>query len=159
MRIPQTFVGDWLLETQLQLPSPIDEVFSFFSNAHNLSEITPPFVKFSVLNTAPIQMHEGALIDYRLKIHGIPIRWRTEIVTWEPKHRFVDIQLRGPYRRWHHEHLFEPNEHGTLCIDRVTYGVPGGWLIQKLFVGKDVERIFKFRHHRLLEIFEGPTQT
>lgn len=134
----------------------MDEVFEFFSNAGNLGALTPPWVEFQILTPVPIPMRAGALIDYRLRIHGLPIRWRTEITEWEPGHRFVDEQRRGPYRMWVHEHLFEQHADGTLMRDLVRYAVPGGEFIHRLFVRRDVERIFDFRRARMLEIFGQP---
>ncbi len=145
--------GTWFLETVLDLPRPVEEVFPFFADAFNLQRITPPFLDFSVTTPGPIDMHPGVQIDYRLRLRGIPMKWRSEITVWEPNRRFIDTQIRGPYRLWHHEHLFEPTDNGTRVIDRVTYAVPGGWLIQKLVVGRDVERIFDYRHTQLLELF------
>jgi ligand-binding SRPBCC domain-containing protein len=144
--------GAFCLEAECVLPLPIDEVFDFFQDAHNLEALTPPFLKFQVLTPRPIEMHAGTLIDYKLKLHGIPIRWRTQILEWNPPHGFVDDQLKGPYRQWHHTHRFEPVEGGTRCTDRVLYRVPGGALIQKWFVGPDVERIFRFRGEQMMAI-------
>ncbi len=140
-------------EDELWLPRSRDEVFPFFADARNLSEITPPWVQFQVLTPAPIVMQPGALIDYRIRVHGLPIRWRTEITEWNPPHRFVDVQLRGPYTLWHHTHMFEEKNGGTLCIDKVTYRPRGGAIINRLFVRKDVQRIFAYRRKRLLELF------
>jgi len=140
-------------EDELWLPRGRNEVFPFFADARNLSEITPPWVQFQVLTPAPIVMQPGALIDYRIRVHGLPIRWRTEITEWDPPHRFVDVQLRGPYTLWHHTHMFEEQDGGTLCIDKVTYRPRGGAIINRLFVRKDVQRIFAYRRKRLLELF------
>jgi ligand-binding SRPBCC domain-containing protein len=139
---------------ELLLPRPRAEVFPFFSEARNLEELTPPWLKFEVLTPSPIEMREGLLIDYRIKIHGIPIRWRTEIVEWDPPHRFVDTQLSGPYKLWHHTHTFEERDGGTLCRDEVRYWPRGGVLMNWLFVRADVERIFAYRQKRLREIFK-----
>lgn len=143
--------------TEVGLARPIEEVFAFFADAHNLESITPAFLRFHVLTPAPIPMAAGTLIDYRLSLRGVPIRWRTRIDVWEPVHRFVDLQLRGPYRLWHHEHTFESIPGGTKCRDVVTYAVPGGpgveRLIERLFVRRDVERIFRYRRERLVERF------
>ena len=98
-------------------------------------------------------MQTGTLIDYRIRIHSIPIRWRTEIVEWNPPHRFVDVQLRGPYTFWHHTHTFEVRDGGTLCRDQVRYRPRGGRLMNWLFVRRDVERIFAFRHEKLHQMF------
>lgn len=138
---------------ELWLPRPRPEVFTFFADARNLEAITPPWVNFQVLTPGPITMEVGTLIDYRLRIHGFPFRWRTEITAWDPPFRFADTQLRGPYRRWVHTHIFEDSNGGTLCRDEVSYAVLGGALIERLFVRRDVERIFAFRQeamHRLL---------
>jgi ligand-binding SRPBCC domain-containing protein len=97
------------------------------------------------------------LIDYRLKIRGFPAKWRTRISEWQPPFRFVDEQIRGPYRRWHHEHTFEEKDGGTLCRDRVQYDMIGGALINWLLVRRDVETIFAYRRKKLLEIFGEPT--
>jgi ligand-binding SRPBCC domain-containing protein len=141
------------LESELWLPRPLDEVFAFFSNAHNLDRITPPWLHFQVLTPPPIPMHVGQRIDYRLRVRGVPIRWQSEITAWEPPHRFVDEQRRGPYRAWIHEHTFEAQDGGTLARDLVQYAVLGGALVNRLFVARDVERIFAFRSEMLREIF------
>ena len=143
-------------EDELWLPRGRNEVFPFFADARNLSEITPPWVQFQVLTPAPIVMQPGALIDYRIRVHGLPIRWRTEITEWDPPHRFVDVQLRGPYTLWHHTHMFDEKGGGTLCIDKVNYRPRGGAIINRLFVRKDVQRIFAYRRKRLLELFPAP---
>jgi ligand-binding SRPBCC domain-containing protein len=98
-------------------------------------------------------MHVGQRIDYRLRVRGVPIRWQSEITAWEPPHRFVDEQRRGPYRAWIHEHTFEAQDGGTLARDLVQYAVLGGALVNRLFVARDVERIFAFRSEMLREIF------
>ena len=142
-------------ESSVWLPRPLDDVFAFFSDAHNLEILTPPWLKFEVLTPRPIDMAVGVTIDYRLRVHGIPIRWRSEIAAWEPPHRFVDRQLRGPYRLWDHEHRFREERGGTVAEDRVLYAVPGGTLIHRLFVARDVEKIFAFRSEKLRELFGG----
>ena len=98
-------------------------------------------------------MHQGLRIDYRLKLHGVPLRWQSEISAWEPPTRFVDTQIHGPYRRWVHEHRFEEQAGGTLVLDAVDYAVYGGKWIERLFVSRDLNRIFEFRRQKLLEIF------
>ena len=145
--------GEFLFAAELWLPRSREEIFPFFADARNLQRITPPWLSFEVLTPEPITLRAGTLIDYRLKIHGFPLRWRTEIAEWEPPRRFVDTQLRGPYRLWHHTHTFEERDGGTLCGDRVRYRVPGGALVHALFVKRDVARIFEFRRLKLLEIF------
>jgi ligand-binding SRPBCC domain-containing protein len=142
-------------EMEQWLPRPRTEVFPFFADAANLQAITPPWLDFKVVMPGPITMRPGALIDYRLKLRGIPIGWRTEISVWEPPFRFVDRQLKGPYRQWIHEHTFEEKDGGTLCRDRVDYAVPGGTLVNRLFVRRDVETIFAFRREQLDRLFAG----
>jgi ligand-binding SRPBCC domain-containing protein len=133
---------------------PLEQVFSFFSDAMELERITPGFLQFKVLTPPPINIQEGTLLDYRLKLHGIPIKWRTEICVWEPPFRFVDQQLRGPYRRWYHEHQFEEIDGKTRVLDDVHYIPRGGSLIHNFLVKPDLEKIFGFRQDRLREIFD-----
>jgi ligand-binding SRPBCC domain-containing protein len=142
-----------IFTTEILLPAPRDGVFPFFADAMNLEEITPPWLAFSVLTEPPIEMRVGALIDYSLKLRGLPIRWRTEISAWDPPFSFVDRQLKGPYRRWIHTHTFEEVYGGTRVIDEVDYAAPGGWLVDRLFVRKEVRRIFGYRHGKLVERF------
>jgi ligand-binding SRPBCC domain-containing protein len=139
--------------SELLVPRPLTEVFPFFADARNLEELTPDWLSFTVLTPDPIPMAVGTTIDYRLAWRGIPLRWRSEIAAWDPPHLFIDRQLRGPYRLWHHEHRFEEVDGGTLVIDDVEYAVWGGALAVNLGVRRDVERIFAFRSERLGEIF------
>ena len=140
-------------KTQQTLEQPISEVFEFFSDAHNLAMITPPWIRFEVLTPAPIQMSPGTLIDYRLRLHGIPIRWQSEITEWNPPHAFADEQRRGPYRYWRHTHTFDETENGVLIGDSVEYAIWGGGLVNKLLVRRDIEKIFAYRTMQLDEIF------
>jgi len=149
---------EFTLQTELWLARPRSEIFPFFAEASNLEALTPPWLQFEVLTPAPIEMRVGALIDYRIRVHGIPIRWRTEIAEWRPPHRFVDVQLRGPYTLWHHTHTFEEREGGTLCLDHVRYRPRGGVLVNWLFVRRDVERIFRYRQQRMREFFGGEAE-
>jgi ligand-binding SRPBCC domain-containing protein len=135
------------------LPRPVDEVFPFFADAHNLETLTPGWLRFDVLTPRPIPMAVGTTIDYRLRWRGIPLRWTSEIAAWEPPHRFVDRQIRGPYRLWHHEHRFTEADGGTRVVDEVAYAVWGGSLVNRLGVARDVERIFAYRQRVLDEIF------
>ena len=128
---------------------PLEAVFAFFADAGNLERLTPPWLHFEILTPSPVDMHEGTLIDYKLRLHGIPIRWQSRIVVWEPPYRFVDRQVHGPYRRWVHTHTFQSQAGGTLVTDMVDYAVPGGDLIQRYFVGPDLERIFDYRAREL----------
>lgn len=140
-----------ICEVHLQAPRP--KVFEFFSDATQLERLTPPWLKFSVLTPAPIEMREGTLIDYKLCVHGIPLRWQSRISCWEPPFRFADEQVRGPYQHWHHLHTFEKDGQGTICRDEVNYSFLGGKLMHTLFVKRDLEKIFAFRTQVLQQIF------
>lgn len=143
------------LERVQFIPRPRSEVFSFFSDATNLERITPPFLHFRIVTPTPIDIHEGALLDYRLSLFGIPFAWRTRIEVFEPDRRFIDNQIRGPYRLWRHLHEFEEADGGTRMLDRVEYDVPFGPLgnlARALFVTRTVERIFDFRAQTISEL-------
>jgi hypothetical protein len=140
-------------KSELWLPQPRQDVFVFFADAGNLETLTPPWLNFEILTPLPIVMRVGALIDYKLKVRGVPIKWQTEITQWQPPFRFADQQNRGPYRQWLHEHRFETKDNGTLCLDEVRYAVLGGWLVNFLLVRRDIQRIFEFRRQKLLKIF------
>ena len=141
--------------SELWLARPIQEVFAFFSNAANLETLTPPWVHFRILTPQPVAMGVGARIQYRLRLRGLPVRWESKITAWDPPHRFVDQQIRGPYRLWYHEHIFLERAGRTGVRDHVTYAVPGGSLINSLIVAPDVRRIFAFRTEKLRELFAG----
>jgi ligand-binding SRPBCC domain-containing protein len=127
------------------LPGTPEQVFPFFADAANLEAITPPWLRFRIVTPGPIEMREGALIDYRLRLRGVPIRWRTRIDEWEPGVRFVDRQLSGPYKLWHHTHEFAPTaDGGTLMRDTVRFEVPFARLAMPL-VSRDLKRIFDHR--------------
>jgi ligand-binding SRPBCC domain-containing protein len=143
------------IESEILLPAPIGEVWPFFSNARNLERLTPPLLRFEVLTPDPIEMAVGTRIDYRLHVRGVPIRWQSEITAWEPPHRFVDRQRRGPYKCWIHEHTFAVEGGGTRARDFVHYDHLGGRLVNRLLVGPDVRRIFAYREKALHEVF-GP---
>jgi ligand-binding SRPBCC domain-containing protein len=140
-------------ESKLLVPRIREEVFDFFSNALNLESLTPPWLRFHVVTPTPIEMAAGTEIEYRLKVHGIPMAWRSRITVWEPPQRFVDEQLKGPYRLWIHEHRFVEHSGGTVCEDHLRYAPIGGSIVNRLVVEKDVKRIFAYRSERLLEIF------
>jgi ligand-binding SRPBCC domain-containing protein len=143
------------LTCEIRLPRPLEEVFPFFSDARNLEELTPPWLRFHVETPPPIVIAEGTLIDYRLRVRGVPVRWQSEIAAWAPPLRFVDRQRRGPYRLWLHEHTFERIGDETLVRDRVDYTARGG-VIAGWIVSRDLRRIFGYRHARLAEIFASP---
>jgi uncharacterized protein (TIGR01777 family) len=145
-----------LYTTSLWVPAPLEKVFPFFSDEKNLERLTPPLLNFHVEKKSTEKIMAGTLIDYKLKIHGVPTKWRTLIEIWDPPHRFVDTQTSGPYSRWHHTHLFEPLAGGVLMTDRVHYRLPMGplgrtfglWLVKK-----DMAEIFRYRQKIIKELF------
>jgi ligand-binding SRPBCC domain-containing protein len=141
--------------SEIWLPVAAEELFPFFADARNLEAITPPWLNFKVI-TPNVVMGEGTLIDYRLSLRGIPLRWRTRINLWQPPHRFVDEQIRGPYRQWIHEHIFEPRDGGTLVRDHVRYAVLLDFFVHDWLVRPDIEKIFAFRNRTLKELFAKP---
>jgi ligand-binding SRPBCC domain-containing protein len=146
------------LKREQLLPAPPDEVFDFFSDAHNLAAITPPWLHFRVVTAAPIAMRPGTLIEYRLRLHRLPVNWLTRIESWLPGRRFEDRQVRGPYRLWHHTHTFEPCDGGTRVRDLVRYAMPLGplgRLAHAAVVRRDLERIFDFRRDAVAAAFGG----
>jgi ligand-binding SRPBCC domain-containing protein len=144
---------EFTLEREQSIDLPLQEVFAFFSDAHNLAVITPEWLRFEIVTPEPIEMRMGTLIDYKLRLRGIPLKWQSEITAWEPPHRFVDEQRRGPYRYWIHEHTFDAaGPRRTIVRDRVRYDVPGGRPVQRLFVQPDLERVFDYRARKLDEI-------
>jgi ligand-binding SRPBCC domain-containing protein len=138
-----------LLEREQRLERPLAEVFGFYGDARNLERITPPWLGFEVTTAGPIEMGVGTLIEYRLRLHRVPVRWRTRIETWEPPRRFVDVQVKGPYSLWEHTHEFEEDGPGaTLIRDRVRYAIPFGplgELADRVLVRRDLRQIFDYR--------------
>jgi ligand-binding SRPBCC domain-containing protein len=138
-----------LLEREQRIRLPIGEAFAFYGDAINLELITPPWLGFEVITPRPIEMGVGTLIEYRLRLHRVPVRWRTRIEAWEPPHRFVDAQVRGPYSLWEHTHTFEEDgPEATIIRDRVHYSIPFGplgELADRLLVRRDLKQIFDYR--------------
>lgn len=139
-----------------QVARPLPEVFDFFSRAENLEVLTPPWLNFKILDVTPQPIQQGTLINYSLRVHGILLRWASEITKWEPPHCFVDLQLRGPYKIWRHEHRFQARDGGTLISDTISLALPLGFLGQlayKIKVQSDVQQIFAFRENKIHTLF------
>lgn len=143
---------------EIEVSRSLPDVFAFFAEAGNLEEITPPWLKFRVLTAHPVEMKEGAKIAYSLRIHGVPMRWLTQIECWEPPLSFVDVQLKGPYRLWRHTHRFSRKGDRTVLADTVEFALPFGMLgdlVYHLQVARDVDRIFDYREQRIKERFNS----
>jgi ligand-binding SRPBCC domain-containing protein len=150
MTIYQIYRKQWV-------PHDVQRVFAFFSRAENLESLTPPFLRFHIARK-PLRMEAGARLDYRLRVHGLPVRWKTIIERWDPPHEFVDVQEKGPYRLWHHTHRFWSENGGTCVEDRVRYGMafgPLGRAVHRMIVARDVAGIFDYRERKIREVFPG----
>lgn len=145
--------GASTLDAAQWVSAPLEEVFDFFSRPENLERLTPPRMNFSIRTEGPLEMREGLEITYRLKVYGLPLVWVSRITEWDPPRRFRDIQVKGPYRRWAHTHGFEEERGGTRIRDHVEYRVPGGRLVERLLVRRDLRNIFAYRHGKVSELF------
>ena len=144
----------WALERTQQVAVELERAFEFFADPQNLAEITPPWLHFRILE-APERARRGALIRYRLRIKGVPVRWLTEITEWRPPHTFTDVQRSGPYRLWEHTHRLTPLAAGTEIYDHVRYRVPGGAVVDRVLVRPLLVEIFDYRRDRIAELFRA----
>ena len=145
------------LERTEILKRPPDEVFAFFGDPWNLEAITPPWLRFRI-TSAQESLGVGAQLGYRLRLYGLPIRWRTEIARWQPPRTFTDVQLSGPYRLWEHTHRFTAVDGGTEVYDHVRYRIPfgpAGTVAQRLLVRRWLDEIFDYRARRLSDLLDG----
>ena len=157
MEIHREADGGYRLVARQRLSRPLEEVFPYFAEPRNLEQLTPPLLRFEVRTPGPLTMGTGLMIDYRLRLHGVPLRWQSEITAYEPGRRFVDEQRRGPYRYWIHEHGFAEQDGLTEVEDLVRYRPPGGRLLHDWFVAPDLRRIFAYRRRVLAQRFgEAP---
>jgi ligand-binding SRPBCC domain-containing protein len=151
----------YYLKRQQLIPRLLDEVFAFFKCPENLARLTPTHLGFHILTPTPIEMKAGALIDYTIKVIGMPVRWTTLITAYDPTNMFVDQQLKGPYSFWHHTHTFSQTPDGTLITDEVRYVLPLGILgrlAHFLFVRRQLIRIFDFRAGSIENYFNSEPQ-
>lgn len=149
-------MAEYILERKQIIQRPRDEVFEFFADAGNLERITPPELNFQIITPQPIDIKKGALIDYKLKLRGIPIIWKTEITQWNPPFDFIDSALKSPYKQWIHLHTFEAGEQGeTIMKDIVRYRLPFEPLgdLGLFYVKKELKYIFDYRYKVIEEIF------
>lgn len=148
----------YTLERRITVPAAVAETFAFFEDPSNLARITPPWLGFRILSPEPVAMRYGAEIDYRIRVAGIPLVWKTLITEYEPPFLFTDQQVAGPYRYWRHRHEFHPSPQGTVVRDRVDYALPLGFigrLAHWLYVRRKVQEIFEYRAEALIRIFNA----
>lgn len=146
-----------LFKDETLIDATLEDAFDFFCKAENLERLTPDFLQFKIVTPLPVEMREGQIIDYKLKIHGISVKWQSVISEWNPPNGFVDKQIKGPYRLWIHRHTFESLGSRTRMVDEVKYLSPGFILepiINKLFVEKDIRKIFDYRKREMSKIFK-----
>ena len=137
--------------------SDLPTTWRFFSAVGNLARITPPWLAFTVRTAGPVEIGDGSLLDYTIRWMGVPIKWRTRIIDWSPPRQFIDVQLRGPYALWHHQHVFEPNGDGVVCRDRVVYKLPLAPiapLVHGMLVRRQLIEVFRYRRKVIAQELE-----
>ena len=158
------FIGSFLRQPKIYtfykeqfVPSDMDSVFEFFSRPENLEKITPSSMGFNIITPTPIEMKEGAIIDYTVKILGVQVRWRTMITSYKENEYFVDEQLKGPYSYWHHKHTFKEVDGGVLIIDEITYALPlqaFRRIVHPVLIKPQLNQIFNFRFQTIKDKFK-----
>ncbi|MEP7147846.1 MAG: SRPBCC family protein [Acidobacteriota bacterium] len=154
-------MAEHILKREITIDLPIATVFEFFSQASNLEKITPPDLGFNIVTPQPIEMRDGAIIEYRIKLHGFPMNWRTLISKWDPPNEFVDEQLSGPYKQWIHRHTFTAlDENKTLIEDEVRYRLPFEPLgdVANFFVDRQLKYVFDFRGKAVANLMQEPAR-
>jgi len=140
------------LTDSFDVAADLDSTWAFFSDARNLPAITPPAMRFQITTPGEINIQQDTLIDYRIRVMGVPVNWRTRIIDWTPKRQFVDLQLKGPYTLWHHQHVFEPTTNGVWCRDRVIYKMPVpviGRIVHAMMVRPQLLEVFRYRREAI----------
>ena len=145
-----------LLECRVRLPTPPEVVFAFLSDPANLLRLTPPWMRVETVPPVPAALGAGVEFAHRVRTRGVTLRWQSRIELWDPPRRFIDIQVRGPFRSWRHEHSVAPADGGSELLDRVRYSVWGGRWVDRWVVRPDLDRMFAFRSRRLAELFGSP---
>ncbi len=149
----------YYLHYQQLIPAPIAQVWEYFSNPHNLNELTPPDMNFRILTDPLPRMYEGQIIEYRVEfIRGLPSLWVTEIAHVRENEYFVDEQRLGPYQFWYHEHTFCAVTSGVQMTDQVTYSIGYGLLgdfLNKAWIAQRLQGIFDFRAEKIKTLFAG----
>jgi ligand-binding SRPBCC domain-containing protein len=155
-------MAEYILEREQWIARPVADVFEFFSNAANLEKITPPWLAFQILTPMPLQIRTGARIEYEIRWRFFRMKWMSEIIDWQLDKRFTDVQLRGPYALWHHDHIFESDNNGTRMRDRVRYRIPLGPLgaiAHRVKVRRDLNAIFDYRAAEIERIVASDRST
>lgn len=158
MKIWQADGHRWL-SCEQRIKAPLAEVFPFFSTARNLERLTPPFLRFRIRRISSEPLGAGALIDYSLTLHHLPVRWRTRIEHWDPPDQFVDLQIRGPFKLWRHTHTFRAAGEDTVITDTVQFNLYCEPLLAMTplpaWIERDLRDIFEYRQREILKVFEA----